>query len=125
MLGLLSACEDVRAVWIKNGSTADHLVFYFGRKEGRREAIEFGGFGVKRCSNDESGQIMWGMEGAGGTQSADSAVYGVSNEHFTTSSPKRNLAPGCYTASTSGTGRVTFDVRRDGSIAARAPDINQ
>ena len=65
---------------------------------------------------------MWGMDGVGGTQYADSTVYGVPNTHFETSYPKHDLTPGCYTASISGTGRVTFDVRNDGSVVERTSD---
>ena len=122
VLSLLTGCEDVRAIWIKSGSTMSHLVFYIGRERGRREAIGFDYLAVEHCSKDNSGSVMWGMEGIGGTQYADSVVYGVLNQRFKTTYPKRDLMPGCYTASISGTGRVTFDVRSDGSVAERASD---
>jgi len=115
-----TGCEDIRAIWVRSGSTATNLVFYIGRAKGRREAIGFSGLTVKRCSSDESGRIMWGMQGLRGTQYADSVVYGVPNTHFETFYPMQALTPGCYTASISGTGKVTFDVRSDGSISTES-----
>jgi hypothetical protein len=119
-VSLLIGCEPVQAIWVRDGSTATSLTFYLGKEKGRREAIGFGGLIVRRCSSDESGAIMWGMEGVRGTQYADSAVYGVLNMNFETSYPKHNLIPGCYTASIGGSGRVTFDVLSDGSVVERA-----
>jgi hypothetical protein len=121
---ILTACEDVQAIWVRSGSTASHLVFYIGRERGQREPIGFGGLTVRRCSSDESGVIMWGIQGIRGTQYADSVVYGIPNQRFEVSYPKHDLTPGCYTASIGGSGRVTFDVHSDNSVFDRASRDN-
>ena len=120
--GALTGCPQQLALWVGNGSTGRHLVFYVGKERNHREPVGFGGLVVRRCSADQFGTIMWGMEGIGGTQYADSVIYGVPSPGFRTSHPKRELVPGCYAADIGGTGRDMFDIRSDGSVVERAPD---
>lgn len=117
---VVSACPEETAIWIQPGSTVGHLVFDIGRDRGQREAVGIGVLIVETCSSDDyHGVIMWGMTGIGGTAYTDRAVYGVPSPGFATSYEKHALTPGCYVALISGTGRVRFDVRRNGMIVER------
>jgi hypothetical protein len=114
---VLTACPQKTAVWVRSGSTADHLVFDFGKTLGAKGPVDVGILRVERCaSSSASSAASWVVWPTSGTVLMSEIRYGEVPQGFIAQGPAQALSAGCYSVVISGTGRATFSVDSVGSI---------
>jgi hypothetical protein len=128
-VALFVACEQQTAIWLRVGSTREHLVFDIGHERGSRKPVATGFFAVRQCAAAKSSKNIWTeagvqnevwrIDGITGTANIDSVTYGVIPHGFKQSGVPARLTSGCYIALISGTGELVFDIHADGSVAER------
>ena len=118
MVSLTTACPQVSTIWLEPGSTVTHLLFHIARSRGSDRPVAVGVFRVDRCKDpaDYRSAGMWVIGGKKGTVYQREVVYARLPDGFEENHPARPLTPGCYQATVSGTGRLRFNVRPDGSV---------
>ncbi len=119
---VLTACPQKTAVWVRSGSTADNLIFDFGRTKGLKGAVDLGAMRVERCAaTDASSGASWVLWPMSGTIKLDELRYGELPQGFAAEAPASDLTPGCYAVVISGTGRSSFTVDSVGSVTEATP----
>lgn len=117
---MVSGCPQESAVWLAPGSTATHLVFMIGRDRGDEDgSTSVTTFDVTTCSDPDRtyANRYWGIERGGNDLPLHVVQYGIVPKGFGQHHPALPLTPGCYRVRLSGTGRLKFNVSRDGSVA--------
>jgi len=115
----LSACPQETGIRIEPGSTVQHLEFRVSSNRDGTQPASVGVFRIDPCETTGQGRALWLLVGTHGSAPLHRLTYGQTPYGFSVSASSRALVPGCYRASTSGTGKVIFDVRADGSVQAR------
>lgn len=118
-------CPQKTAVWLAPGSSAEHLVFLLGYEVGHPRPVSFYLFRVDRCEPHGAGshlaEPVWFLsrELVEPDYPPDPAAitYGEPPPGYEASNPAPPLAPGCYLATISGTGRARFQVLPGGEIS--------
>jgi hypothetical protein len=122
-LGALG-CPQRTAVWLVEPARADNLTFRIADKRGGHGRVFVDVFRVDRCDEpgDHRSAPMWGAGagiGPGDTRLSEIHYgdmplgYGPLMKQGDTA---LTLTPGCYTASTSGTGSIRFQVDSLGTV---------
>jgi hypothetical protein len=110
----LAACPQETAIWVAPGSTARDLTLVLGRKPGRERRIS-SYVRIDRCGEfariGYAYEAMWivGVD-------ASRITYGHTGPAAVEQMKARPLVPGCYHATTSGTGEVAFTVDSAGAV---------
>jgi hypothetical protein len=120
-LVIVTACEMPSAVWIEKGSTVAHLVFGIGRTKHGKPLDYFPYFSVFSCSTPEENakDAIWAVSSQPGSAIPTRILYGEAPPGWETDQGPVALTPGCYDASTPGTGHVRFDVDSAGGVTER------
>jgi hypothetical protein len=130
MLGalMLTACPQKTAVWIPGGSSIGSLVLRFGPERGRDGDVALDVVRIYKCA-DSAGVggaaadrgAMWVLYAADRGQMVSSLRYGETPVGFRSAVGPVPLAPGCYIAQISGTGRTRFRVGSNGGVSDEGP----
>ena len=112
----LLGCPQRTAVWLEPGSSRSTLAFVISNRRGNTNGIGIEGLRVDRCDANVDAPPQWMIVGTYGTASAHRIRYGQLPEGFSTARQPEALSTGCYRVTISGTGRLRFDVRSDGSV---------
>jgi hypothetical protein len=117
----LTACPQRTAVWVENGSTANHLVLRIADKRGGSGEVAIGVIRVYECSGPATGAgAMWVVGPRNGTANVQQIVYGETPPGFVSDQAPQPLKPGCYRVDVSGTGKTEFQVDANGAVSERA-----
>lgn len=114
----LTACPKDGMVWVEEGSTAERLVFGFGKRPNREPLETFGTFRVYQCAGPETGEgAVWVIGRQSGAPRVERLIYGQAPPPGTAvyEGPVP-LTEGCYIARATTGGLVEFEVRPDGTI---------
>lgn len=115
----LAGCPQDTEVWIAAGSSADAVMLSFGRTRERAEDVAIGDVTVAACSDSAQsrlGATLWRVTSPSGARLLHQARYGETPGGFRIETGPTRLAPGCYIALISGTGRTRFRVMQDGRV---------
>ena len=116
----LTACPQRTAVWVKEGSTLDNLVFQFGTRRGVPGGAQIGVVRVYRCNGSATGPgAMWVVGPVGGTANVLELAYGEPPPDFSADQGPVDLQPGCYRIDVSGTGKAEFIIDTNGEVSER------
>ena len=116
----LPRVQKKTAVWVVPGSTADHLELAVGRSVGKERPLH-GGLRIDRCEDPERGwalgEALWMVWTHGPVEAYPSrVVYGVTTLGLEAPASAKQLTPGCYFVTISGTGRTAFVVDSGGGV---------
>jgi hypothetical protein len=122
----LAGCSRQTSIWVREGSSADSLVFELGRKRGRAVPIAMGFIRVDRCESLRASpgvippvsQAAWVLEGIPQQAAEISSVrYGAAVPGYRELQPPAALErSGCYVVAISGTGETGFKIDPSGRI---------
>lgn len=121
---VLTACPQKTQVWIQPGSSANNLVFVFGKDLGEEREVALGDIQVFRCADTDVAfdnkeairRAVWWTLTQNSAISRSRAKYGELISGFQTLAGPKTLDPDCYFVGISGTGETRFEVLRDGTI---------
>lgn len=116
----LTACPQRTAVWVRDGSTADNLVFQFGTSRGEPGGAQIGVVRVYHCDGPATGPgAAWVVGPEGGTADVRELRYGQTPAGFTSDQGPSRLEAGCYRVDVSGTGKTEFVIDSTGRVTER------
>jgi hypothetical protein len=117
LLAAVGGCPQRTAVWVEQGSTAQHVVFGVADKRGGTRAVAVGVLRVQQCGGPTTGSGAWWVVGpSAGTDSLRQIVYGQTPAGWVSEQGPRALTPGCYEVEVSGTGTTRFAVDSAGRV---------
>lgn len=117
LFAVLAACPQRTAVWVEDGSTANHLVLRIADRRGGSGAVAIGVVRVYECGWPATGGgAAWVVGPQNGTANVQQIVYGETPPGFVSDQGPHPLKPGCYRVDVSGTGKTEFQVEANGAI---------
>lgn len=123
--GLLSACPEKTALWVLQGSVADHLVFAVGKEIGKEAPLtSFPGLWVQTCGSDGNpSRTVWAIEPQDSSEPPHPTrmTYGEPPQGYRSKVAAERLAAGCYDAEIMGTGSVRFVVHSNRTVTVDIP----
>lgn len=119
-VALLTACPQPTGVWIATGATVDSLVFGVATRYHGSAPVVLPHFVVSRCNDEEvyrEDDVVWLMAPVAERRPGVTQLnYGVSPRGYETRIGPKPLLPGCYWATTGGSGTVEFRVMPSGQV---------